>query len=55
MYDGSHTDFFSTDLPTSNNPDGKNHEKNCSKTGSSRILKGIFSIELYKEINFLAV
>ena len=33
MYNSSHTDFFSTDPLTSNNPIGEKHEMNYPKIG----------------------
>ena len=42
MYDNSHTDFFSTDLPASDNPSGENHEKNCPETRRTGFKKGDF-------------
>ena len=55
MSDSSHTDFFSTDLPTSNNPGEKNHENNGPKTGRSRVLKGTIRAIYHKEINLPVV
>ena len=32
-----YTDFFSKDLPTSNNPNGGNLEKNCPRTERKQV------------------
>ena len=35
-------DFFSIDLPTSNNPNREKHEKNSPKTGKTEFKRGDF-------------
>ena len=51
MYYSSHTDFLSTEPPTTNNPNGQNHGKICFKAGRNRIKKKRFCKDLYRLIS----